>query len=751
MVILLKELVILPNQEIKIDLCTSSSKKIVEIAGEKCESKVLVVAPLSQLEEVPSTDDLPNIGVVANIRSKYVLSNGSLRINLVGEKRVVVKNYYYNKTSSDILRADTKELVLPKYNKNEEKAVIRKLKSVIKEYIDNNTSVSNSLVSKLDEELSLEVLTDLIAKFLPFDVVKKLEYMQNINAIKRANDLICDIEEELEILRIESRIDDKIRGKLYKEENKYYIREKIERLKEELGEVTNLKEDDVLKFESILSGIAMPSSTKNKFSDDINKYKNMQSESADANVLYNYINFALSLPWNKWSEEFLNSEMIKSYLDSSHFGLDEIKERIYDYVDIKKISGSVKSPVMCIVGPPGIGKTSIAKTIAESLNRKFVKVSVGGLSDSIELTGSRKTYVGACAGKIIQSIKKAGVCNPVILIDEVDKMTKDYKGDPASILLDVLDNKQNKTFVDNYLEEPYDLSNVLFILTANEEFDIPYVLRDRLDIISVDSYTFYEKLDIAGNYLIPKVFENYNIRAFPIKTEVVSYIISKYTEEAGVRELERILTKLIRKMIIKNTKNISVKLLSEYLGDAKYGNSSVPKVPSVGISNAIAYTSSGGSVTSIETIKTKGDGKLVITGNVESTMEESIYVVKSYIRSIKEVDFNKLDVHIHFLEASVSKDGTSAGVSIAVSLLSTLINRKVDNKFAFTGELSLNGKILKVGRAKDKVIAAINSGMKKVYLPKDNESDILSIPIKYLEGIELVYVSDFKEIYSELF
>ena len=439
-------------------------------------------------------------------------------------------------------------------------------------------------------------------------------------------------------------------------------------------------------------------------------------------------------------------------LNETHYGLDSIKTRIAEYVAVKNINKNISSPIICLVGPPGVGKTSIAMAIAKSLNRKFYKISVGGLNDSTELIGSRRTYLAASPGKIIQGISKCGSNNPVILIDEVDKMVKDYRGDPASTLLEILDPVQNKYFVDNYIEEPFDLSNVLFILTANNINDIPSTLIDRIEVIELNSYTIFEKKDIAKKYLLPRIFKDHVIidEKIHFSDDLLYFIINSYTKEAGVRELERVLTSLVRKMAINNIKTINQEKVVRLLGNPKYSTELVRENIS-GVVNSLAYTNLGGVVTKTEVLEYKGTGKNIITGSVGKVMEESIKVIVSFVKSHYKYNLNNVDLHFHFLDATTKKDGPSAGLSIAVSLISLLEGVAISEDIAFTGELSLNGSILKIGGLKEKLIGAYNEKIKTVYIPKANESDLEEIPKEVMNNMEIILVQNFSEVYTKLF
>ncbi|MBD8922714.1 AAA family ATPase, partial [bacterium] len=482
------------------------------------------------------------------------------------------------------------------------------------------------------------------------------------------------------------------------------------------------------------------------------KYEIMNDSAPEVSVMHNYLDWVLHLPWDKSSCENINFTKIYEELNKSHYGLEEIKARITEYIAIKNINKDIKSPVICLVGPPGTGKTSIAMSISNALNRKFYKISVGGLNDSMELIGTRRTYLASMPGKIIQGINKCGVNNPVILIDEVDKMIRDYKGDPASTLLEILDPVQNKYFMDNYIEEPFDLSNILFILTANNIEQIPAPLLDRVEVIEINSYTIFEKIDIAKNYLLPKILKENMVFEEKIKfsDDLIYFIINKYTKEAGLRDLERVLSSLARKITINNVKQLSERKVIKLLGEPKYRDEDV-FLNAPGQVNILAYTPLGGILSKIETVIYKGTEKINITGNVGKVMNESVNVALSMIKNKYKYNFHNYDLHIHFLTAGIKKDGPSAGLSIAVAITSLMENKTVSENIAFTGEITLQGNILKIGGLKEKLIGAFNKNISCCYIPLENKDDLKDMPKEILKKIDIKLVSNFDEVYKDLF
>lgn len=747
-VIILKKIVLLPNQEIKLELSNELSAKTIKEANLNYNGKLLIISPIDSKEEDPSVEDLPKVGVLAKIKSK-ILINSNIQVKIKGIKRVAV-NRYFNDVEN-ILYTEAMSIEIPSLIKDEEKAIIKKLIETLKKYIDLAHHASNDILNFLNKESNLDIITDTIVSYLPFDINKKLEYMQNINPLKRAKSLIVDINEEIKLLEIDEELDDKVNKSFSIDQKNFILKEKLKVIKQELGENSH-QEQTAKKFRDTLDKLKIDKDIKDKIKREIDKFEITNESSPELSIIETYIENVLSLPWNKSTKENANFNLVMQSLNETHYGLEKIKERITEYVAIKNINKDIKSPIICLVGPPGVGKTSIAMSIAKALNRKFYKISVGGLNDSTELIGSRRTYLAAAPGKIIQGVKRTNSNNPVILIDEVDKMVKDYKGDPASTLLEILDPVQNKYFVDNYIEEPFDLSKVLFILTANYINDIPITLLDRVEIIELNSYTLFEKKDIAKKYLLPNIFAEHIIidESIRFSDELLYFIINNYTKEAGVRELERILTTLVRKMAINNIKTINKEKVIKLLGYPPFCEELIDE-NKWGVVNSLAYTNIGGLVTKTEVIEYKGNGNIKITGNVGMTMKESIEVIISYIKSKYKYNFNNIDLHFHFLDSAIKKDGPSGGLSIAVALISLFEKKIILNDVAFTGELTLNGKILKIGGLKEKLIGAYNKNIKVVYIPKQNCDDLKDIPKIVLESMEIKTVENFDEVYEIFF
>lgn len=756
-VLLLKKLVLLPYQEVRLELNIELSKKVIDQAEKFYNNKLLVICPNNTLESSPSASDLPNVGVLSKIKSKIELPNGNYRVVICGLNRVIIREYKNNPYDREILEALVKRLYIDDSDKASETAIIRTLKSVVEKYMEVNPQASNSVTNTLVNMTDLDMLTDIITNYMPFDIKKKVAYMNEFDHIVRANNLIKDINLELEVISIETRIDDEIRETFEKEQRDYILKQKIHKLNEELG--LNIdKQTEVELFKQKLSSLDISLKTKEKIESEIRKYSYTSESNPDSSVIRNYLDTIINLPWNKSSKDEANIKKIKKTLDKTHYGLDEAKQRVLEFIAIQKNSENLKAPIICLVGPPGTGKTTFGMSIAKSLNREFYKISVGGLNDSTELTGHKRTYLGSSPGKIIQGIKKCGTNNPLILIDEVDKMVKDFKGDPAAVLLDILDPNQNNMFIDNYIEEPFDLSKVMFILTANDIKTIPAALKDRLEIIEISSYTETEKIDISKNYLTPTIIKEYNTSKAKISDEVLLYIINSYTKESGVRELDRVLRKIYRYIIINEikSKSLVINTVTDILGPIKYDKEAIRK-NHVGSVSTMGVTPYGGVIISIESILTPGDGKLNVTGNVENSIKESIEIALKYVISkckdygIDQKKITNNDININALNYAIKKDGTSGGLAFTTSIISLLLNKEVDSTICFTGEITLHGDIIKVGGIKEKVIGAYNNNFKTIYIPTENKNDLVKIPDTIKEKVNIKLISSYDEVFKDLF
>jgi ATP-dependent Lon protease len=761
-VIVLRNLVLLPHGEIKLEISNADDKNIIDNSIKYHNNYVILVSTKGLINENIELTELPNVGIIGKITSNFELPNNHIRINIEGINRASIFNYIDNKNSN--LEAVIGPISIDEIDKDEEEANLRLLKREFAGYISISPNISNNIIIKLNEETNLDKLTDKIANMIPFNFENKNKYIYEFNSVKRSDMLIKQIAEEKNISYIERKIEEKVKRELDKSQQEFILKEKIKAIKEELGETDN-KDEEISDLKNKIENLNAPSNIKEKLLKEVNKYEMMSLVSPELSIVKNYIDTVLSLPFGIYTKDLKNIQKIEEELDKTHHGLKDVKNRILEYIAVKELTNDIKSPIICLVGPPGVGKTSLAYSISQALHRNFVKISVGGVNDEAEIIGHRRTYIGSKPGRIIEGLIKAKSSNPVFLIDEIDKMTKDIKGDPSSCLLEVLDPEQNSTFYDNYIEEAFDLSKVMFILTANSLLDIPYALRDRLEIINLTSYTTFEKLDIVKNYMFSKLLKEHGLTKnnLIIDDETINFIIKHYTKEAGVRELERVLSSLMRKIakeIITGSKRKKFVLNEEdvirLLGNIKYVDIGTT-INNPGVVNGLAYTDLGGSILPIEVSHYKGKGNVNMTGSLGNVMKESAQISIGYIKNnYKEfgVDIKKLnddDIHINALHAGIPKDGPSAGITLVTAILSSFLNKKIDNKIGMTGEITLNGNILGIGGLREKSIAAYNSGIKKIFIPKENESDISEIPKEVLDSLEIVFVSNYSEIFNNLF
>lgn len=763
-VIILKGLVLLPNNEVRIEFADDVTRNIIDVSELFHDNNILVVSQVDPLEEDPDIKDLPKVGVVARINHKLELPNGRLRVIISGIKRALVHEYMDLNRTSEVLESIISEDLEEKIDKKEEEIIVGKIKREMEIFVKEVPYVSNSVLSMIKNVKRIDKLTDLIAPILDINLSRLQKYLEEKNAKVRASMILEDIYQSKEMLKVERKIDGKVKKTLDKSQKDFILRERIKVIKEELGE-TNSKDDEVDKLYKELEQLKAPTNIKSKITDEIKKYEMISSMSPELGVIRSYIDWMLNLPWDKNTIDNDDLNSVRKSLDNSHYGLFKVKNRIIEYLAVKKMTNSLKSPILCLVGPPGVGKTSLAISIAKAINRNFVKMSVGGVSDESEIMGHRRTYMGAMPGRIIQSLKKAGSSNPLFLIDEIDKMTKDIKGDPASALLSILDPEQNMHFSDNYIEEEFDLSKVMFIATANSLESIPLPLRDRLEIIDLSGYTEYEKIDIAVKHLIPKVCHNHGIDEHIIDFDenAILEIIRSYTRESGVRELERQIANVIRKIITTHIEHdviiektlISKRDLEIYLGKKKYQlNKNYHNT--VGVVNGLAYTNYGGDILPIEVNYYPGEGKLLLTGNLGDVMKESATIALSYIKANYQefgIDYKLLknnDIHIHVPDGAIPKDGPSAGIALTTSLISAFSGVKVNPKLALTGEITLRGNVLAIGGLKEKSIGAHRNGIRKIIIPKSNMNDLDEIPKEIKKDIDYIMVNNYKEVFKYL-
>ena len=753
-VILLKGIVLLPQNTLKLEFDNKNNdNNVIDMALLFHNGYILVVSEFSAC-------NIPKIGILSRIENNIKLPNGNIRVDIKGLRRVKTLEFLNLTNLKEPLESIVSEIELNKID-NEE-IIANKLLKEIKNYIKNIPYISNSIISLIENEKSLDKLTDIVVPTLISSKDRVLQYLNNSDPLKRSEMLLQDIYRENEIFKIERNLDMRVKKEMDDTQKEFLLREKMKIIKEELGD-TLTKENEVDKLREKIDGLDCPSKVKDRLLSELKRYETSISTSPETSIIRDYIEWLLNLPWNNFTKDNNDLKQVKKFLDDSHYGLDEVKKRIIEYLAVKQISKEANSPIICLVGPPGVGKTSLAFSIAKAINRNFVKISVGGIRDEAEIVGHRKTYIGANPGRIISSMKKAKSSNPLFLIDEIDKMSSDYKGDPTNSLLSVLDPEQNKYFSDNYIEEEFDLSSVLFVLTANYIENIPEALKDRLEIIEISGYTEFEKLDIATKHLLPKIIAKNGLHKdfITIKDEVILKIIRNYTKEAGVRELERQLDKIIRKVVTQillnnikiNKINIDENVLEKYLGKKKYKYNLKTK-SQIGVVNGLAYTVYGGDILPIEVNYFKGKGDLILTGSLGSVMKESATIALSYLKSNYKkynINYDKLinnDIHIHVPEGAIKKDGPSAGIALTLAILSALTDKKITSDLALTGEITLRGNVLAIGGLKEKTMGALRSGIKTIIIPSDNEKDLLELPKEVKEKIDFIKVKNFKEVYE---
>jgi ATP-dependent Lon protease len=689
------------------------------------------------------------------------LPNTNVRISIAGINRAFIYDYIQD---GDLVKD---AIIGPQKVEPEDSdisnAKIRLIKEEFSKYVAVMPSISNYYVNKINEEKSLENITDSIINILPISFEEKYKFLEDPNANTRADYLISLLQKERNISALENDIETKLKINLDESQKEFVLREKLKVIKKELHEDTS-KEDEIDSLNKKIASLKIDEDIKERLYKEVKKYENIPISSPELTISKNYLDTMLSLPWNILTKDETNLSKIEKVLNETHYGLNDIKTRILEYIAVKKLSNEENAPILCLVGPPGVGKTTLAFSIAKALNKNFVKISVGGVSDQAEIVGHRRTYVGAEPGRIINGMIKAKSSNPLFLIDEIDKMTQGFNGDPESAMLEVLDREQNKYFTDNFLEEKYDLSKVMFVLTANDISSIPGPLLDRLEIIELSSYTRFEKLDIVKKYMLPKLLKDHGLNKYKITftDEGINSIIENYSKEAGVRELERIISKILRKLAVKilnkEIKEIEInnKNLSEFIGKEKYSSKkNIKNLP--GVVNGLAYTPFGGVTLPIEVCFYKGRGNIILTGSLGEVMKESANISIGYVKTIlkdlkvKEDFFETHDIHINVTEAAVKKEGPSAGVALTTAIISSLKNKTISNEIAMTGEITLMGSILEIGGLKEKTIGAYNSNVKKIFIPKANEKDLEELPKEITENIKIYLVDNYKDIYKELF
>lgn len=751
----LRGLLVYPSMVLHIDVGRNRSVAALEHAMLE-DQLILLVTQKEMHDEQPEEQDLYQVGTMAYVKQMLKLPNGTLRILVEGVARATWSNYQaFDKYT--VVDIDVKE---EKVEKDvETQALMRTLLTYFERYAKSSNKITTETINTVADIEEPSRLADIIASHLPIKIADKQEVLEMLNVKKRLDHLIIRLHDEQEVLDLEKKINTKVKQSMERTQKEYYLREQMKAIQTELGDREG-KTGEVAELRKQIDEVGMPESTKEAALKELDRYEKLPSASAESGVIRNYIDWLVALPWTKATEDRMNITHAEEILNRDHDGLEKVKERVLEYLAVRQLKNSLRGPILCLAGPPGVGKTSLARSIAESLDRKFVRISLGGVRDESEIRGHRRTYVGAMPGRIIQGMKKAGTINPVFLLDEIDKMSNDFRGDPAAAMLEVLDPAQNNTFSDHYIEEPYDLSNVLFIATANDLSTIPGPLLDRMEVISIAGYTEIEKAQITKNHLIPKQLKEHGLKKTQvvIKDEAVLDIIRYYTREAGVRGLERQIATLCRKIakvIVSGEKKrvtVSSKSLVEYLGKHRFRYGQAEEENQVGVATGLAYTTVGGDTLQIEVSLTPGKGKIQLTGKLGDVMKESAQTALSYVRTkIEELNveseyFDTHDIHIHVPEGAVPKDGPSAGITMATAIVSAILHRPIRREVGMTGEITLRGRVLPIGGLKEKTLSAHRAGLTTIICPKDNERDIEDIPESVREQLTFKLVSSADEV-----
>jgi len=744
----LRDIVVFPNMVIPLFVGRDKSISALNEVMKKDKKIILLTQKNSEIDD-PKKTDVFMYGCEGNILQLLKLPDGTVKVLVEGSKRVKILNFIDNDNfiiceyahHHDVVTKDEDLIPLAM-------TAIRKLEKLS----SINKKVSSETVNNIKKLTNASHIADNIASHLTATISEKQQIFETVDVKKRLNSIIKILENEASIIGVEKRIRGRVKTQMEKTQREYYLNEQLKAIQKELGEIEDGKDETSSLNKSILKS-KMPKDVEKKCMAELKKLKNMSPMSAEATVIRNYLDWMIDLPWFKKSEVAIDLKKALDVLDTDHFGLDKVKERIIEFLAVQKRMNKIKGPILCLVGPPGVGKTSLGKSIAKATNREFVRMSVGGMRDEAEIRGHRRTYIGSLPGKIIQMMKKAGTKNPLILLDEIDKIGNDYRGDPSSALLEALDPEQNATFNDHYLEVDYDLSDVMFVTTANTLNILPPLL-DRMEVIRLAGYTEDEKISIANKYLLPKQIKENGVKEkeMTLSKDIIKEIIRSYTKESGVRNLEREISKVARKVVKKVVSgeeqevNIDLKNLHNYLGIEKFKFGELESEDKVGVVTGLAWTEYGGEILKIETVIMPGKGRMQITGKLGDVMQESIKAAKSFVRS-KSLEygiipplFEKKDFHIHVPEGATPKDGPSAGIGMVTSIVSAITNISVRRDVAMTGEVTLTGQVLPIGGLKEKLLAAHRAGIKEVIIPKDNEKDLVDMPKKIIDDIKITPV-----------
>ena len=749
----LRDIVVFPHMVAPLFVGRQPSVKALNNVMTK-DKKILLITQKNSEVDSPKPENLYKCGTLAKVLQLLKLPDGTIKVLVEGFERVKILSI---EDSGDFLRASYSILSVKEKNTTNIMALAKIIKDQFESYQKINKKISIDLVNNIKTYNDFNKLADVVIANLNINLPQKQKLLETKSLESRLDKIYGYLVSEIDTLQVEKKIKGRVKRQMEKTQKEYYLNEQMKAIQKELGDIEDI--DDITEVESKLKEVKLSPEALDKCKSELKKLKNMSPMSAEATVIRNYLDWVLSIPWNNPSTVSKNINKARDILEADHYGLDKVKDRILEYLAVQKRIERIRGPILCLVGPPGVGKTSLGKSIASATGRSFVRMSLGGIRDEAEIRGHRKTYIGSMPGRFIQVMKKSKTSNPLILLDEIDKLGSDWRGDPSSALLEVLDPEQNNKFNDHYLELDYDLSNVMFVCTGNT-LNIPAALLDRMEIIRIPGYTEKEKYQIAKKYLAPKQIKNHGLKNKEItfSTSTLNQIIRHYTREAGVRNLEKEIAKVCRKAVkILETSSLTKisldkKKIEKYLGVEKFKNSEIEKKNLVGITNGLAWTEVGGEILSIEVLLSIGKGKLTITGKLGDVMKESIQAASSYVRSqslnlgINPIDFDKYDIHVHVPEGATPKDGPSAGIAIFNSLVSSLTGNKVKRNVALTGEITLRGRVLPIGGLKEKLYAALRAGIKTVLIPEDNKKDLSEIDKDVLKNLTIISVSEAKSI-----
>lgn len=751
----LRGLIVFPTMVLHLDVGRDKSIQALEKAMVD-NHEIFLTAQKDVTTDEPEREELHEVGTVAKVNQMLKLPNGTIRVLVEGLHRGQIENL------TDLEKYSEVEVSFVEERQEatvEEQALMRNLLDQFEEYLKLSKNITRETFETVADIVEPGRMADIVTSHLPLKVPQKQEVLDTFHVTERLNFVLKTLTNEREVLGLERKIGQQVKRSMEKSQKEYYLREQMKAIQKELGEKES-KESEMDDLRKRIHEADMPESVEEKALKELKRYEKMPPSSAESSVIRNYVEWLVVIPWHQVTEDVLDIHRSEKILDEDHYGLDKVKERVLEYLAVQELTNELKGPILCLTGPPGVGKTSLARSVARSLDRKFVRMSLGGVRDEAEIRGHRRTYVGAMPGRIIQGMKKAGTMNPVFLLDEIDKLVHDFRGDPSASLLEVLDPEQNNTFSDHFIEEPYDLSKVMFITTANNIGSIPPPLRDRMELIHIPGYTEVEKKEIAKRYLLPKQLKEHGLTKgkLQIKDEGMLKVIRHYTREAGVRNLEREIAKICRKaakLIVSGEKKrviVTEKTIEELLGRPAFRYGKAETKNQIGTATGLAYTSAGGDTLNIEVSLYPGKGKLLLTGKLGDVMKESAQAAFSYIRAKSEelnIDpqFNeKNDIHIHVPEGAVPKDGPSAGITIATALISALTNRPVRREVGMTGEITLRGRVLPIGGLKEKSMSAHRAGLTHIIIPEENEKDLEDIPDSIRDDLTFIPVSHLDEV-----